>query len=61
MNAIKYKGYIIDYIDYRKGYRIYDPKYPAQTVAYEDYLEDAYRGIDEQGIYNDEKGDHLNG
>ena len=38
MNAIKYKGYIIDYIDYRKGYRIYDPKHPAQTVAYEDYL-----------------------
>ena len=31
---IFYRGYVIEWIDYRKDFRIYDPKYPNQTVAY---------------------------
>lgn len=30
-----------EWIDYRDAYRLYDPKYPQQTIAYEDDLDEA--------------------
>ena len=48
-----YRGYRIEYIDYSDLFRVWDPKYPSQTVAYHHTLQEAYNGIDEQGIYND--------
>ena len=30
-----------EWIDYREAWRLYDPKYPQQTIAYIDDLEDA--------------------
>lgn len=32
-----------EYIDYRGDYRLYNPDYPWQTVAYVDTLEEAQR------------------
>ena len=32
-----------EWISYMKAYRLYDPKYPQQTVAYVDDLEEAER------------------
>ena len=48
-----YRRYVIEYIDYREDYRIYDPKAPYQTIAYVDSIEEAMRGIDEQ-LYREE-------
>lgn len=47
-NIENYKGYTIEFIDYRGDYRVYDPVYPQQTIAYEDSIESAKMGIDEQ-------------
>lgn len=44
----RYNGYIIEFIEHRGDYRIYDPRYPAQTIAYEDSIEEAKQGIEEQ-------------
>ena len=35
-NEINFKGYKAEYITHTSNWRIYDPQYPAQTVAYED-------------------------
>lgn len=43
---IFYRGFVIEWIDYRNDCRIYDPKHPYSTVAYEDSFEEAKRGID---------------
>jgi hypothetical protein len=43
----RYKGYDIEYIDYRGEYRITDPLAPG-TIAYVDSVEEAKQGIDEQ-------------
>ena len=34
---------IAEYIDYRGDYRLYNPDYPWQTVAYVDTIEEAQR------------------
>lgn len=41
-----YRGYVIEWIDYRDDYRVYNIKYPQQTVAYEDTIDEAKKGID---------------
>ncbi len=33
---IFYRGYVVEWIDYRKDFRIYKPEHPEQTVAYMD-------------------------
>lgn len=38
-----------EWISYMKTYRIYDPKYPQQTVAYEDDLDEAEQHALENG------------
>ena len=44
---IFYRGYVIEWIDYRNDFRIINPKYPYQTVAYIDGpLENVKRDID---------------
>lgn len=43
---IFYRGYVVEWIDYRKDFRVYDPKYPNQTVAYEDSFQSAKKNID---------------
>ena len=44
---IFYRGYVIEWIDYRNDYRIYDPKHPNWTVAYADGpLENVKKEID---------------
>ena len=43
---IFYRGFVVEFVDYRNDYRIYNPKYPNQTVAYEDSFENAKKGID---------------
>lgn len=45
---IRYKGYIIEENKNRGDYRVYDPLSPSQTIAYEDSVESAKKGIDEQ-------------
>lgn len=47
-NIENYKGYMIEFIENRGDYRVYDPVHPEQTIAYEDSLEAARTGIDEQ-------------
>ena len=41
-----YKGYCIDYIDYRKLYRVFKPERPQDTVAYTETIDEAVKGID---------------
>lgn len=43
----KYKGYAIEYVDYRGDYRIYDPSVKAGVFNYADSIEEAKRAIDE--------------
>ena len=31
-----------EFIEYTEEYRIFDPEYPEQTIAYYDYIEEAY-------------------
>lgn len=31
---IMYRGYVVEFIEYRGDYRIYNPEHPNQTVAY---------------------------
>lgn len=38
-----------EWIDYMKAYRLYNPKYPQQTVAYEEDLEVAEKRAKEEG------------
>lgn len=43
---IYYRGFVIEWIDYRKDFRVYDPKHPNQTCAYEDSFQSAKEHID---------------
>lgn len=43
---IYYRGFVIEYIDYRKDFRVYDPNYPQQTCAYVDSYREAKENID---------------
>ena len=45
---IFYRGFVVEWIDYRKDFRVYDPKYPYQTCAYEDSFSSAKKHIDEE-------------
>ena len=45
---VEYKGHRIEYVEHKESYRIYDPLYAEQTIAYEDSVEEAKHGIDEQ-------------
>lgn len=37
------KSIIAEWISYMRAYRLYDPKHPQQTIAYEDCDEDTVR------------------
>lgn len=47
MSAIKYRGFMIEFIEHRNDYRIYRPDREHETVAYADTMEEAKAGIDE--------------
>ncbi len=46
--VVMYKGYRIEWVAHKEAYRICDPMYYASTIAYEESLESAKAGIDEQ-------------
>lgn len=43
------RGLNADWIEYMKAYRIYDPKYSQQTIAYEEDLTVAEQRVKEDG------------
>lgn len=43
---IFYRGYVVEWVDHHKDFRVYDPKYPTQTVAYVDSFQNAKKNID---------------
>lgn len=47
MSIIEYRGFMIEFIEHRNAYRIYRPDSEHQTIAYEDTIEEAKAGIDE--------------
>lgn len=44
---IYYRGFAFEWIDYRKDFRVFDPKHPEQTCAYENSLEEGKKHIDD--------------
>ena len=42
-----YKGHVIEWIEDRGAYRVYEEKHPEQTCFYADNIREAYEIIDE--------------
>lgn len=43
---IFYRGYVFEWVDYMKAFRVYDPKHPEQTCAYEKNFQQGKKNID---------------